>query len=625
MCGVAGSWFRDPSLEKARTTAEAMSASIRHRGPDDAGLDVVPSASGAVALAHRRLAIIDLSPAGHQPMANADGTVKLVLNGEIYNFQTLRAELESDFSFRSRSDTEVIIHGYEKWGESVVEKLDGMFTIALWDAKHERLILARDRFGKKPLFWARDERGLYFASEIKAILAAGFKAEMDPATLPEYLALGYVPTPQTMFKGIYRLPPGSLAVVDASHQVAPRAYWDWPLPGKTGSAFRGTPDDAKRELDRLLSEAVRKRLMADVPLGILLSGGVDSTAVAYYAQKLTAGAVRTFTVGFQDDREHDERPFAEIVARTLHTEHTASVLEASATPALIETLLHHHDEPFGDSSALPTYLVSAEARRHVTVVLNGDGGDEIFAGYPRFGAALFADRIPGPIRSAAHAATQVATLGGRILPRAERFARKAALPAPEALFEWCTWFTSEQIERLIPGGSDRERLIGSYVRSYDAASGAGTLNRLLYTNAHTYLLDDLLPKVDRMTMAHGLEARSPFLDTDLAVFAASLPDQDRWRGRAGKRLLKSVVASHFPPQFFERKKQGFAVPLDRWFRTDLSAFLTETFSPQAKVRTFLEGKEIDRLLREQRSGLADHGSRLWTLMTLELWLRKHAA
>ena len=625
MCGVAGSWFKDPSLDRARTNAEAMSWSIRHRGPDDAGLDVVPSASGALALAHRRLAIIDLSPAGHQPMSNADGTVKLVLNGEIYNFQTLRAELSGEFEFRSRSDTEVVIHGYEKWGEKVVEKLDGMFAIALWDAKRERLLLARDRFGKKPLFWARDEHGFYFASEIKAILAAGFKAEMDAATLPEYLALGYVPTPKTMFKGIERLPPGAFAVVDASYEVKANAYWDWPLPGRNGSAFRGSPDDAKQELERLLSEAVRKRLMADVPLGILLSGGVDSTAVALYAQKLTKGAVKTFTVGFKDDSEHDERPFADIVARTLKTQHTASVLEASATPALIETLLHHHDEPFGDSSALPTYLVSAEARRHVTVVLNGDGGDEIFAGYPRFGAALFADRIPGSIRSAAHVAAQLATFGGRVMPRAERFARKAALKAPEALFEWCTWFTSEQIERLIPGSTDHEGLIGSYIRSYDAAEGAGTLNRLLYTNARTYLLDDLLPKVDRMTMAHGLEARSPFLDTDLAVFAASLPDHDRWRGRAGKRLLKSVVASHFPPGFMERPKQGFAVPLDRWFRNDLRTFVADLLSPQAKLRNHFDSKEIDLLVEQHQKKGVDHGSRLWTLLTLELWLKKHAA
>ena len=623
MCGVAGFLSKDRSLTKARATGEAMAQSIRHRGPDDSGVEVATRTSGAVVLAHRRLSIIDLSPAGRQPMPNEDGSVLVILNGEIYNFESLRRTLVGAHTFRSRTDTEVIVYGYEEWGEGIIEKLDGMFALALWDARHQRLLLARDRFGKKPLFWARDERGFYFASEIKAILAAGFKAEMATETLPEYLALGYVPSPHTMFRGVYRLPPASYAFIDASLVCEPKTYWDWPMPGRSGSEFRGTDEDARRELDRVLSEAVRKRLVSDVPLGVLLSGGVDSTAVAHYAQRLTGTPIRTFTVGFQGDPEHDERPFANIVAQTLGTNHTASVLEAGATPALIETLLHHHDEPFGDSSALPTYLVSAEARRHVTVVLNGDGGDEVFAGYPRFGAALFADRVP--LRSAASLLVRALTLGGRLLPDAERFARKAALPSAESLFEWCTWFDRSQISRLIPGKARDRSVASSYVDAFERARGAGTLNRLLYTNAQTYLLDDLLPKVDRMTMAHGLEARSPFLDTALATFAASLPDRHKWKGTSGKRLLKSVVASHFPPGFMDRPKQGFAVPLDRWFRNDLRTFLGDILSPQARLRHHLSGAEIDQLHGEHLAGTHNHGSRLWTLLTLELWLRKYDA
>ncbi len=627
MCGIAGFVSRDPSLAEARAIGDAMAMSLRHRGPDDSGVEAASRATGAIVLAHRRLAIIDLSPAGHQPMANDDGSVHLILNGEIYNFEGLRRELTGKYSFRSKSDTETIVHGYEEWSESVVAKLDGMFALAIWDARIQKLLLARDRFGKKPLFWARDERGFYFASEIKAILAAGFKAELAPETLPEYLALGYVPSPRTMFRGIYRLPAASYAVVDSSHACEPRTYWEWPLPGRDQSAhqFSGNDAKAKTELDQLLSSAVEKRLMSDVPLGVLLSGGVDSTAVALYARKLLGGSLRTFTVGFQGDAAHDERPFASVVAQTLGTQHTASVLEPSATPALIGTLLHHHDEPFGDSSALPTYLVSKEARRHVTVVLNGDGGDEVFAGYPRFGAGLFADRVPRNLRTVAASVVHGLTAGGRLAPRLDRFLRKAALPSAEALFEWCSWFDRSGIARLLPGDRGVGSVSSSYVEAFEHAKGAGTLNRLLYTNARTYLLDDLLPKVDRMTMAHGLEARSPFLDTDLATFAASLPDKYKWKGRAGKRLLKSLLAPNLPPGFFDRPKQGFAVPLDRWFRKDLRPFLGDVLSPSARLRTRLDGTEIDRLVAEHSAGRANHGSQLWTLVTLELWLRKYRA
>ena len=624
MCGLAGFLSNHPSLEQARAIGEAMALSLRHRGPDDSGVEVAARTSGAIVLAHRRLAVIDLSAAGRQPMSNEDGSVQVILNGEIYNFESVRAQLVGGHTFRSRTDTEIIVHGYEEWGEGVVQRLDGMFALAIWDARQQKLLLARDRFGKKPLFWARDDHGFYFASEIKAILAAGFKAEMAAGNLPEYLALGYVPTPQTLFRGIHHLPPASYAVIDASLACSPKTYWDWPMPGRGGSAFRGTEEEARRTLDATLSEAVRKRLASDVPLGVSLSGGVDSTAVALYAQRLTGAPIRTFTVGFQGDPEHDERPFANVVARALGTNHTASILEPAATPALIDTLLHHYDEPFGDSSALPTYLVSAEARRHVTVVLNGDGGDEVLAGYPRFGAALYADRIPRPLRSAVSLFVRALTLGGSVLPGAERFARKAALPAAESLFEWCSWFDRSQVRRLIPGAAQSD-LASSYRAAYERAGGAGALNRILYTNARTYLLDDLLPKVDRMTMAHGLEARSPFLDTDLAVLAASLPDSARWRGRAGKRLLKSLLAPHFPPGFMDRKKQGFAVPLDRWFRNDLRPFLGDVLSSNARLRSHMDGVEIDRFVAEHLAGSANHGSRLWTLVTLELWLRKHAA
>lgn len=560
-------------------------------------------------------------------MSNPDSSINLVLNGEIYNFQELRRELEKKYRFRSKTDTEVVVHGYAEWGPDVIGKLDGMFALALWDAGAGTLLLARDRFGKKPLFWARDERAFYFASEIKAILAAGHKAEMAAETLPEYLALGYVPSTRTMFRDIHKLPPAAYAVVGLGLDCTPKTYWDWPMPGRdaTATQFRGGKAAAMEELDRLFSAAVAKRLVSDVPLGILLSGGVDSTAVALYAQKWSGAPVRTFTMGFSGDGEYDERPHAELVARTLGTIHVSEVLKPEATAERIETLLHHHDEPFGDPSALPTFLVAAKAREHVTVVLNGDGGDELFAGYPRFGAALLAENIPGSVRRALSDLARRVPSESKTARKARRFLRKAARPAAERLFEWCSIFSPEEVRQMLPDFHTEMNVERSYASAYQAAAGASTLNRLLYTNARTYLLDDLLPKVDRMTMAHGLEARSPFLDISLAEFAATLPDEYKWSGMSGKRILKSLLAPSFPKGFLDRPKQGFGIPLDRWLRNELRPLVSDLLAPSARLRTFVARGEVDRIQKEHYAGTHDHGFQIWTLITLELWLRKHAA
>jgi asparagine synthase (glutamine-hydrolysing) len=520
MCGLAGIvTFDGTPIE--RSSLEAMGDRLRHRGPDAAGYLVDAAAAPAAGLVHRRLSIIDLSTAADQPIPNEDGTVQVLLNGEIYNFQELRAALAPRHTFRSQGDTEVVAHLYEERGPDAVAALDGMFTLVIWDARARRLVLARDHFGKKPLYYWHDARRFVFASEIKALLAVGVPAEMAEENLGEYLAFGYVPTPRTLFRGILKLPPASILVVDGAGVAAPRAYWDLRFP-PAGEAPEVDLEPAAERVRELLSAAVRRRLVADVPLGLLLSGGVDSAAIAALMTRLAPGKVRTFTVGFEGDAFFDERAHAERVARHLGTDHHASVVRPEAG-SLLETLVDHHDEPFGDSSALPTYLVAREARARVTVALNGDGGDETFAGYDRFHAALIADRIPSPVGHALRALSRLVPegptqYGGR--RRLRRFADKMVLPFDERIFAWSSFFDIPALQALDGDAvANRERILSSYRETLARCADASLLSRLLYLNARTYLLDDLLPKMDRMTMAHGLRR---------AARCSTVPSSSTW-------------------------------------------------------------------------------------------------
>ena len=622
MCGLAGVVHFD-GAPVAASVLQAMGAALCHRGPDAEGIREDHAGAPAVGLVHRRLSIIDLSPAANQPLGGEDGRVQVMLNGEIYNFQELRDSLANGHTFRTHGDTEVIAHGYEDHGDDIIPLLDGMFALAIWDARSRRLVLARDPFGKKPLYYWSDARRLVFGSEIKALLAGGVPAEMADERLREYLAFGYVPTPATLFRGIRKLPPASLMVVDAQGPSAPRAYWDLAYPPE-GEAVRVSLDEAAQRVRELLEAAVRKRLVADVPLGVLLSGGVDSSAVAALMARLVPGRVKTFAVGFEGDAYFDERPHAAHVARHLGTEHHESVVAPHAAE-LMETLLHHHDEPFGDSSALPTYLVAREARRDVTVALNGDGGDEVFAGYDKFWAALLARRIPGPLRA-------VLRMGARALPegvhqhgrleRLRRFADKATRPEVERIAGWSLFFDLPEIDALIrvPEGD----VLASYREALAHVEGRSLLSRLLYLNARTYLLDDLLPKMDRMSMAHALETRSPFLDRALAQYVATLPDDLKRRGRHGKVVLKKAVADLLPAAILVRKKHGFGVPLGAWFRGELRPLVEDTLLDGSRVGRRLDAAEIRRIFDDHVAGRADRGHQLWTLLTLELWMRKHA-
>jgi asparagine synthase (glutamine-hydrolysing) len=623
MCGLAGVLHYDGS-PVAEAVLHGMGSALCHRGPDAEGILEDARGAPAAGLVHRRLSIIDLSAAANQPLGGEDALVQVMLNGEIYNFQELRAGLAARHTFRTHGDTEVIAHGYEDLGDEIIPALDGMFAVAIWDGRRRRLVLARDPFGKKPLYYWSDARRFVFGSEIKALLAAGVPAVMAEEHFAEYLAFGYVPTPSTFFAGIRKLPPASLMVVDAHGPSVPRSYWDLSFPAAADGPAVSLEEAAER-VRALLAAAVRKRLVADVPLGVLLSGGIDSSAVAALMAQIVPGRVKTFAVGFEGDAYFDERPHAARVARHIGTEHHESVVAPHAAE-LMDTLLHHHDEPFGDSSALPTYLVAREARREVTVALNGDGGDEVFAGYDKFWAALLADRIPRPLRSLLRAGARLLPEGANYhgrLKRLRRFADKGTRSEVERIAGWSTFFDLPEIRELRFGRESLDVLV-SYREALGHVPGRSVLSRLLYLNARTYLLDDLLPKMDRMAMAHGLETRSPFLDRSLAEYVATLPDELKRSGRHGKIVLKKAVEDLLPAAILKRKKHGFGVPLGAWFRGELRPMVEDTLLDRPRLGERLDVTVIRRLFDEHLAGRADRGHQLWTLLTLELWMRKHA-
>ncbi len=618
MCGICGYLSREgPATGEA---VHAMAGTLTHRGPDGEGSHV----DGAMALGHRRLSIIDLSDAAREPMSNEDGSLWLVFNGEIYNFREIRRGLESRHRFRSRSDGEVILHLYEEKGDGAVAELDGMFAFALWDARRRRLLLARDRAGKKPLFYHDGPRLFAFASETKALLAhPGVPHERDPDALPLFLTYGYVPTPGTFYRGIRALSPGHSMAVSEIGSQAPRRYWR----ARFGSGD-GMPDaEAEERFRSLLRAAVERRLVADVPLGAFLSGGLDSSTVVALMAEAAGGRVKTFTIGFAGHAEYDEREHARVVAERFATEHTEFVVEPKALD-LVDRLVWHHDGPFGDSSAVPTYLLSELTRTKVTVTLNGDGGDEIFAGYLRLYGGALSERVPG-------AAFRVAAGLLRLLPEpadrkhplrfAKRFAEAGRFPLLERYLRWNAYFTGDLPTLLKPDLAerlDRGRLLESFRASYAAGEGS-TLARLLQLNFETYLLDDLLVKMDRMSMAHGLETRSPFLDTAVVEFGASLPDRLRMRLGKGKVLLRRAMKGILPDSILTRGKMGFGAPLGAWFRSDLDGFVRERLlDPASPLYEYLRPEPVAHLLKRHGAATADLSAQIWALLTLESWLRQ---
>lgn len=621
MCGISGLLAAE-SL-RGEVAAEQLRL-LHHRGPDAAGAFERPN--GVVA--QNRLAIIDLVD-GDPPIVSEDGAIGVVLNGEIYNFRALREELQREgHVLATRGDTEVLAHLAEDHDPvALARRLDGMFAFAVWDEQRQRLILGRDRLGKKPLYYWASDGLLVFGSELKAVLAhPRVPCRLEERAIPAHLMLGYVPTPLTFFEGVFSLPPGHVLTAHPGEEPAIEPYWRPRVPGVDDvSRLELTLPEAAREVRAHLERAVERRLVSDVTLGAFLSGGVDSSAVVAIMAGLSDRPVPTFTIGFEDSDGFDERPYARAVAARYRTDHHEEVVAPDAVD-LVERLVWHHDQPFGDSSAIPTYLLAEMTRRNATVALSGDGGDELFAGYERFAAALAVGRyhtVPRPLRGGVRRVLEMLpaeALRGRV-GNAQRFARVAEKGLPDAYRAWIS-FTDEETQLALLGRHDPWPA-GDFVRHWDATAGADLLDRLLRVNVETYLLDDLLVKADRMSMAHGLEVRSPFLDTELLELALRLPPSTKVRGLSLKRVLKTAVADLLPAEILNRRKRGFGVPLDRWFREDLGDYLRSTVgSPDARVRQHLVGAAVDQVLAEHAAGRRNHGHVLWLLLTLEVFLRR---
>jgi asparagine synthase (glutamine-hydrolysing) len=619
MCGIAG--FVEPRTDAhgddgaATATVRLMCDVIRHRGPDDEGVFV---ADGA-ALGMRRLSIIDLA-GGHQPIGNEDGSVWVVFNGEIYNYRELRAALEArGHAFSTDTDTETIVHAYEEWGEGCFAHLRGMFGIALWDRRTRTLLLARDRMGIKPLHYADRNGSLFFGSEIKSILAAGVAPALDAPALAHYLSFLYTPPDRSIFAGIMKLPPGHFLRWQSGRSSVVR-YWQLP----PAESFAGTFEEAAERLTTVLADAVRSHLVSDVPLGALLSGGVDSSLVVGLMARASSRPIQTFSIGF-DEPEFDELDGARAVARHFGADHHEMVVRPDAL-AIVHDLVTHFDEPFGDSSAIPTWYVSEMARRHVTVVLSGDGGDELFGGYDRY---LPHPRVASFDAFAGGAGRRAAGAAWPLLPhgfKGKNFLRHVAQDARGRYVESVRFFQPDEMDALLT--ADLRRAIDE--ERYDPATRFdrfATLSwpsQMMRFDIETYLPEDILTKVDRMSMAHSIESRVPLLDHEVVSFAASLPSEMKIRDGARKRVLKAAAAAVLPAEVLTRRKQGFGVPIGTWFRGRLRDFVADTLhSTAARGRGYFQARFVDRVIREHTSGQRDHTLRLWQLLMFELWHRTY--
>lgn len=627
MCGIAGVFCAAPHYRAEKAVLHGLGAALAHRGPDAEGFFAEPG----VGLVHRRLSIIDLA-GGDQPIGNEDGSIQIIFNGEIYNFQELRTGLESrGHRFRTRSDTEVIVHLYEEEGEDLVRRLRGMFTFALWDRARRRLLLARDRLGIKPLYVYRDAEKLLFASEPKAILAyPGVRAEVDVEALEDYLAFGMVPGARSIFRGIEKLPPAHTLVVEPGRlDAAPRRYWQLRIEPDE----KPTAEEWQEAVQAKLDEAVRLHLIADVPVGAFLSGGLDSSAVVAAAARAGHGDIQTFSIGF-DEEAFSELPQARLVAKRFGTRHVEEVVTPDAV-ALLDELAHFYDEPFADPSAVPTYLVSRLAARSVKVVLSGDGGDEAFGGYARYahdlGEAALRRRLPGWFRAA--------VLGplGRAWPKADWLPRplraktlltNLALDAGPAYANTLMLCRPPLRRRLLHpdlaaglNGHDPSGLI----RAGHATAPAGDpLAGMIAADVAVVLPDDFLVKVDRASMAHGLEARPPLLDHELLELAARIPSRWKIQGGETKWVFKQACRKRLPAEIIDRPKHGFDMPIDAWLRGPLRGrFEDAVLSPGGRVAGLVNQETAGRLYRSHRAGTGRHGQVLWSLLVLAHWAERY--
>lgn len=627
MCGICGIVDHRGSGIAGEKTIKDMCRELRHRGPDDGGI-YLNNGMPSVALGHRRLSIIDLSQAGHQPMSNEDGSVQLVFNGEIYNYKDLKDELKMrGHIFKSDSDTEVMVHLYETYGEECVRHLRGMFAFAVWDEKNKNLFLGRDRVGKKPLLYCRSGNIFCFASEFSSILASGLiNKSINLKAVDYYMNFGYVPAPFTIYNGVFKLPAAhTLTLKDGNIRL--ERYWQVDYSGKINIS----EEEASEEVLRLLKEAVKIRLYSDVPLGAFLSGGIDSSAVVGLMSQVSGAKVKTFSIGFEES-DYNELKYARMVAGKFATEHHEFIVKPNALE-ILPLLVERYGEPYADSSCIPTYYVCRETRRFVTVALNGDGGDEAFGGYERYQAMLISEnlqKLPIYLRN------MISGLAG-ILPdsvnqkdtlrRLKRFLGSAGLPAGERYLRWAGILGEVRPDELYSDEFLKEtRSSGplAILEPYLNRPGKpDLLDRLLLADTSTYLPDDLLVKVDIASMANSLEARSPFLDHKLIEFAAKLPSDFKIRRGSKKYILRKAVKGLLPEENIRRRKMGFGMPVGQWFRGELKGFLCDTvLSAPSLKRGYFKPGAIKRMVEDHTSGKKDYAFQLWAILMLELWHKK---
>ena len=628
MCGICGIALPD-RRPVARESLLRMNEAIRHRGPDSDGY----YSSDGVGLGVRRLAIIDVK-GGDQPISNEDGSLWVVLNGEIYNHPELRSNLEErGHRLKTRTDTECILHSYEDAGDACVTRFRGMFAFALWDARRERLLITRDRLGKKPVFYTIQNGDLYFCSELSGLLAAlPHRPEVDLEAVDLYLSLQYIPEPRTIYQGIYKLPAAHTLLWE-NGQARTERYWDY----STLPKLQGDEGELATELRTRLREAVRMRLISEVPLGAHLSGGIDSSVIVALMAELSDAPVKTFSVGFEE-QQYSELSYARAIADKYGTDHNEFTLTYGDVPKTLEEISRHFGEPFGDASAVPLYLMSLITREHVTVALNGDGGDEDFAGYQRYGLDPLARsyaRLPSPItrRAVPWVASNLRDRSSRptgqgIVNGLQRLRQIPEIDERASILRWGSYFVPSQRKGLWKPehwqGLCEDNAESLLVQVFEGAEGS-FLDRTLYTDLHTYLPGDLLVKADRMTMAASLEGRSPFLDHELVEWTARLPDRMKLRGVTGKYLLKKAFAGELPPAVRSHRKQGFGLPLAAWFRGPLAAWSGALLlDPGNPMREWFQSSAIQSLLDEHAQARLDHGKRLYALCMLAIWARSLA-
>lgn len=626
MCGICGYLALDRERPVERGLLERMNNTLLHRGPDSEGYYI----EGNLGLAMRRLAIIDVE-GGRQPIMNEDGTVVVVFNGEIYNFRELRAELlQCGHRFATKSDTEVIVHAYEQWGDNALERLNGMFAIALWDERRQRLLLARDRMGQKPLYWHSSSHGLLWASEAKALLQVPWvDRRVNPLALHHYLTLQYVPDPLTIFQGISRLPAAHKLIVE--RDGVPRVSRWWQL--NFSPKLRITDQEATAQARQLLAAGVRRHLISDVPLGAFLSGGIDSSIIVALMAEQTSHPVRTFSIGFEE-KHFSEAAYALEVSQRYRTDHHEFIFRPMDLQQTILGVLKATDEPFADPAALPLYELARQTRNHVTVVLSGDGGDETMAGYARYvldGLLRFAPRIAGKV-SQRFLSQSVAWLrepdwlpeDRNAVAGVKRLPQILSVTPKASLVRWGSYFSHDQKialyadrwrDELIP--TDTADVIAA---AYDESAGQNLLDGTLYADQATYLAGDLLPKTDRVTMAHSLEARAPFLDADWVRWSARLPGRFKVRGLTTKWLLRAAFGDKLPHSTVARSKQGFSIPIGAWLRGDLYPWATGYLSGNHSLDEWFRPPAVQRLLAEHHRGKINHGKRLWALLMFAVWL-----